>query len=463
LWTANQNRCKSHQTIDLCSMNYFDPRPQESQAYLASAKLRAQRAAENFAKAGLRPIRTATVIGAGTMGTGITMALIALEIPTTLIDEDFSVLEKAQTRIRQTLESAVDKGKIQAAECNVRMARVQTSQSLARCADSDLIIEAVFEDLSLKKRIFSELNRIAKPGAILATNTSGLDINEIASATDRKSDVIGAHFFSPAHVQRLLEVVRTDDTAEDAIATLLDLGQRMGKIAILAKVYPGFIGNALFRQYQRESHFLLEEGALPYQIDAVQKRFGFAMGLFAVHDMAGNDVGYQTRKAQIATRPSDRRYCDLILSLTEQGRLGQKSGKGWYHYQSGDRTPLRDTEVETWIANDSVSRGFERQPINDNEIIERCLLSMVNEAAKLLELGIAERASDIDLVYTTGYGFPARLGGPLHYADALGLKHVVARISAIHEKHGYWWTPSTLLTKLATQNQTFEQWDQSRE
>jgi 3-hydroxyacyl-CoA dehydrogenase len=443
-------------------MNYFDLQPQESQRYLTQAKLRAQSTVKEFSKAGLRPIRSATVIGAGTMGTGITMALVALEIPTTLIDENPTVLENAVTRIRQTMESAVDKGKIQAAECNARLARVQTSQSLGACVDSDLIIEAVFEDLNLKKRIFSELNNLAKSGAILATNTSGLDINEIAAATQRKADVIGAHFFSPAHVQRLLEVVQTNDTADDVIATLLDLGQRMGKTAIIAKVYPGFIGNALFRQYQRESHFLLEEGALPYQIDAAQKRFGFAMGLFAVHDMAGNDVGYQTRKAQIATRPKDRRYCDLILSLTEKGRLGQKSGKGWYRYESGDRTPLRDSDVEVWISDDSVSRGFERQTMDDNEIIERCVLGMVNEGAKLLELGIAERASDIDLVYTTGYGFPARLGGPLHFADYLGLKNVLAKISNLNARHGYWWTPCSLLVQLANQNQTFEQWDQSR-
>jgi 3-hydroxyacyl-CoA dehydrogenase len=451
-------------------MNHFDQPNQMAQAHLALARKRLAAAANTFATANdqgsgdkaARPIHSAAVIGAGTMGSGIAAALVSIGIPTVLIDSDEVGLSKGLARIKRINEAAAEKGKITTEECSTRLSLVSSAFNLAAVSKSDLIIEAVFEDMSLKKKIFSELNQIAKPGAILATNTSGLDIDEIASVTSRASDVIGAHFFSPAHVQKLLEVVRTRHSSPDVIAALLDLGNRMGKVSVLARVYPGFIGNALFRQYHREAHFLLEEGALPYQVDAALKQFGYAMGLFAVHDMAGNDVGYQARKAQMASRLPDRRYCDLITSLCDMGRLGQKSGKGWYRYEAPDRTPLRDEEIETWIANDAVMRGFSRRPIDDEEIIDRCVLGMMNEGAKLLELGIAERAGDIDLVYTTGYGFPVQRGGPMHYADSLGLDKVLAKIKALHLEHGDWWIPAPLLVQLVAQGKTFEQWDHEK-
>jgi 3-hydroxyacyl-CoA dehydrogenase len=254
---------------------------------------------------------------------------------------------------------------------------------------------------------------------------------------------------------RLLEVVRAAHTAPDVIATLMDLGRRMGKVSVLARIYPGFIGNALFRNYTREAHFLLEEGALPHDVDAALTAFGYAMGIFAVHDMAGNDVGYPTRKAQMATRPTDRRWNDLIMKLVEMGRLGQKSGAGWYRYDKGSRTPQRDPVVEQFIAEESKRLGFERKTLSEEEILKRCLYGMVNEGAKLLEQGIALRPSDVDIVYVTGYGFPARHGGPMYYADRIGLDKVLADIRRFHAEHGFWWKPAPLLERLVAQGRCF--------
>jgi 3-hydroxyacyl-CoA dehydrogenase len=254
---------------------------------------------------------------------------------------------------------------------------------------------------------------------------------------------------------RLLEVVRTERTAPDVIATLMALGPRCGKVAVLARVHPGFIGNALFRQYNREAHFLVEDGALPHEVDAALTKFGYAMGIFAVHDMAGNDVGYPTRKAQMATRDPTRRWNDLILKLVEQGRLGQKAGKGWYRYEPGQRTPLRDDELEAFIVAESARMGIQRRPISEDEILQRCLFGMVNEGARLLEKGIALRPGDIDVVYLTGYGFPAAQGGPMFMADRIGLPTVCAAVERLHAEHGAWWEPAPLLQRLARQGRGF--------
>ncbi|MGU7784788.1 3-hydroxyacyl-CoA dehydrogenase NAD-binding domain-containing protein [Burkholderia sp. PU8-34] len=402
-----------------------------------------------------RPIERAAVIGAGTMGGGIAMALAAAGIPVTLIDETETGLSRGLARIHDTYDNSVKRGKLEAAERDARVARIRGSLAIADVRDADIVVEAVFEDLALKQRIFRELDRHAKPGAILATNTSGLDIDEIAAVTRRPADVVGAHFFSPAHVMRLLEVVHAAQTADDVIATLMALGQRMGKVAVLARIYPGFIGNALFRNYNREAHFLVEDGALPHEVDAALKDFGYAMGIFAVHDMAGNDVGYQTRKAQMATRPTDRRWNDLIMKLVESGRLGQKSGKGWYRYEPGSREPLRDPELERFIVDESARLGIARRPIAADEIVKRCVYGMINEGAKLLEQGIALRASDIDVVYVTGYGFPAYRGGPMYYADRIGIANVCRDVRRFHDEYGYWWKPAPLLEKLAAENGRF--------
>lgn len=406
----------------------------------------------------LRNIERVAIIGAGTMGGGIAMALANVGIPVTLIDSSEAGLSAGLRRVCDNYAGSVSRGRLDRAEMDRRLARIQGSIDLTQANGADLVIEAVFEDLELKQKIFKTLDAVCKPGAILATNTSGLDVDAIAAVTRRPRDVVGAHFFSPAHVQRLLEVVRTRDTAPDVIATLMELGRRMGKTAVLARVYPGFIGNALFRQYTREAHFLVEEGALPHEVDQALKGFGYAMGIFAVHDMAGNDVGYQTRKAQMATRAQDRRWNDLIMKLTDMGRLGQKSGAGWYRYEPGSREPQRDPEVERFIIEESGRLGIKRRPIGPEEILKRCLYGMVNEGARLLEQGIALRPSDIDIVYVTGYGFPAHRGGPMYYADHIGLANVYADIERFHAEHGYWWEPSPLLKELARTGLSFRDW-----
>ncbi|MEX3937152.1 3-hydroxyacyl-CoA dehydrogenase NAD-binding domain-containing protein [Paraburkholderia phymatum] len=433
--------------------------PQEEaarEAALAHVKA-AERAAAQIpvGDAAPRPIAHAAVIGAGTMGGGIAMALAASGIPVTLVDASDEGLKRGLARIRDNYDSSVKRGKLDAAVRDERIARITGSLSIADVKRADIVIEAVFEDLALKQNIFRELDRHAKPGAVLATNTSGLDIDEIAAVTQRPADVVGAHFFSPAHVMRLLEVVRAARTADDVIATLMDLGRRMGKVSVLARIYPGFIGNALFRNYNREAHFLVEDGALPHEVDAALKDFGYAMGIFAVHDMAGNDVGYQTRKAQMATRPTDRRWNDLIMKLVEMGRPGQKSGKGWYRYEPGSREPLRDADLERFIVEESGRLGIARRPISADEIVKRCVYGMINEGAKLLEQGIALRASDIDVVYVTGYGFPSHRGGPMYYADQIGVADVYRDVKRFYDEYGYWWKPAPLLEKLAATNGRF--------
>jgi 3-hydroxyacyl-CoA dehydrogenase len=403
----------------------------------------------------LRAIGRVAVIGAGTMGGGIAMSLAGIGIPVTLIDANAQGLERGLQRVKDNYATSVKRGKLAQADMDQRVALITGSLQMADVKHADMVIEAVFEDMGLKQDIFRQLDTLCKPGAILATNTSGLDVDQIASVTARPQDVVGAHFFSPAHVMRLLEVVRGAKTAPEVIATLMDLGRRMGKIAVLARIYPGFIGNALFRNYTREAHFLVEDGALPHEVDAALTKFGYAMGIFAVHDMAGNDVGYQTRKAQMATRPTDRRWNDLIIKLCDLGRLGQKSGKGWYRYEAGDRTPHRDPEVEQFIAEESARMGLPRRTMYEAEIVKRCLYGMINEGAKLLEQGIALRPGDIDITYLTGYGFPAHQGGPMFLADRIGLPRVLADIERLHAEYGFWWQPAPLLQKLVREGKTF--------
>ena len=409
-----------------------------------------------------RPVRLAAVIGAGTMGGGIAMAFANAGIPVWLIDADAQGLERGLARIRANYAQSVKRGRLDESAVEARMALIRGTLVLADAADADLFVEAVFEDLALKQTLFQQIDAIARPGAILATNTSGLDIDAIAAATRRPQDVVGAHFFSPAQVMRLLEVVRTAQTADDVVATLMALGPKLGKVAVLARVYPGFIGNALFRQYNREAHFLVEDGALPHEVDAALTKFGYAMGIFAVHDMAGNDVGHPTRKAQMATRDPNRRWNDLIMALVDQGRLGQKSGKGWYRYDAGDRTPRRDPELEAFVLQYAAERGIARRTIGEQEILERCLYGMVNEGARLLEKGIAQRPGDIDVVYLTGYGFPAEQGGPMFMADRIGLATVAARVQALNAELGAWWEPAPLLLQLAREGRSFGQWQAAR-
>jgi len=429
---------------------------------LALAKAHAKMAAEKAAhvpeiplSTPLRPIQQVAVIGAGTMGSGIAMSLANMGLTVLLMDADAPSLQRGLQRVEDNYATSLKRGKITQSDMDKCLSLIQGTVQMSDIQNADMVIEAVYEDMGLKQSIFRQLDEVCKPGAILATNTSGLDVDQIAAVTQRPQDVVGAHFFSPAHVMRLLEVVRGAATSNDVIATLMDLGRRMGKISVLAKIYPGFIGNALFRNYTREAHFLVEDGALPHEVDAALTRFGYAMGIFAVHDMGGNDVGLQTRKAQMATRPNDRRWNDLIVKLCDMGRLGQKSGKGWYRYEAGDRTPHRDPELEKFIVEESARIGLPRRTISETEIIKRCLYSMINEGAKLLEQGIALRPSDIDITYLTGYGFPARQGGPMYIADKIGLPHVLADIEKFYSEYGVWWQPAPLLQKLVKNGQSF--------
>jgi 3-hydroxyacyl-CoA dehydrogenase len=409
-----------------------------------------------------RAIARVAVVGAGTTGGGITMALVNAGIATTLIEADAAGIERGLKRIRDNYEHGVKRGRIGPEQVSKRMALIRSGVRLEDAADADLVIEAVHEDLALKRDIFRRLDGIARPGAILTSNTSGLDIDAIAAATKRPADVIGTHFFGPAQAMRLLEVVRGARTADDVIATLMALGPRLGKIAVLARAHPGFVGNALFRAYNREAFLLIEDGALPHEVDAALTGFGFAMGLFVVHDMAGNDVGHAARKAQLATRDANRRWGDLIVKLVEMGRLGHKSGKGWYRYEPGDRKPHRDPELEAFVVAESARLGIQRRPISRHEILERCLYCMVNEGARLLEQGIAMRPSDIDVVWLAGYGFPPAQGGPMFMADRIGLSVVAAAVQRLHAELGAWWEPAPLLMQLAEAGRTFAQWQAER-
>ncbi len=442
-------------------MSVFELTPADHERAAAHFELARAAAAEVIglpANTPTRPVQSVAIIGAGTMGTGIAMSLANAGIAACLYEADAAALQRGLARVRDTYDASAARGKLEPEDVAQRLALITSTLEIQDLAPADLFIEAVFEDLGLKQRLFAQIDAVAKPGAILATNTSGLDINAIASATRRPQDVIGAHFFSPAHVMRLLEVVRADATAPDVIATLMALGPRIGKSAVLARVYPGFIGNALFRQSHREAHFLVEDGALPHEVDAALTGIGYAMGVFAVQDLAGTDVGYPTRKAQVATRAPDRRWSDLILKLVEMGRNGQKSGAGWYRYEAGHRKPLRDPVVEDFIVAESATLGIERRPIGVDEMLERCVYGMVNEGARLLEKGIAQRASDIDLIMLTGYGFPATQGGPMFMADRIGLPAVAATVQSLHAKHGAWWEPAPLLLELARNGGSFAAW-----
>jgi 3-hydroxyacyl-CoA dehydrogenase len=409
-----------------------------------------------------RPVKSVAIVGAGTMGGGIAMNFANVGIPVTLIDSTDEFLERGLKRIKDNYAVTVGRGRLSQSDMDKRVALIKGSLGVDKIKDADLVIEAVFEEMDLKQSIYREIDKYAKPGAILATNTSGLNIDRIAAVTKRPQDVIGLHFFSPANVMRLLEVVRADKTAKDVIATSMQLGKTIKKVPVLARVYEGFIGNAMLRHYAREAHFLLEEGALPQQVDKALTDFGYAMGMFGVHDVAGNDVGYRMRKAAQASRPNDRRYSDIITILCDMGRLGQKVGKGWYRYEPGSRTPIPDPEVEKVIVEQSKAKGIARRAISDEEIVKRCVYGPINEGATLLEKGIALRPSDIDIVYVTGYGFPSWRGGPMFYADTVGLPSVLDDIKRFHERDGFYWQPSALLEELVRSGKSFADYQAGR-
>ncbi|MEM5329169.1 3-hydroxyacyl-CoA dehydrogenase NAD-binding domain-containing protein [Paraburkholderia sp. JHI2823] len=403
-----------------------------------------------------REIRKATVIGAGTMGTGIAMCLANAGIPVVLVDAQRDGLDRGMATIRGVYDAQLDKGRLTQEAHDRTVALVTPTLELAAAvADADVIVEAVFERLDLKQQIFRDLDRLARPGAILATNTSMLDIDEIATVTQRQSDVIGMHFFSPAHVMRLLEVVRCAHTSDEVLVTVMQLARKLKKTAVLSRVCDGFIGNRMLQRYLQQALFLLDEGCSVEQIDGAMERFGMAMGPFAVGDLSGLDIGWSIRKRRYVEQP-EMVYSRIADRICEAGRLGQKTGKGWYRYEPGSRKRLPDPEVAQILHAYRAETGVAQREVSDVEIVDRLMLALANEGAQILDEGVAQRASDIDVVYATGYGFPVTKGGPMHYANTLGLGEVLARIRRYQQGYqGAQWLPGALLMKLAEQGNSF--------
>ena len=402
-----------------------------------------------------RKIETAAVIGAGTMGGGITMCLVNVGIPVTIIEMKQEALDRGLATIRKNYASTVSKGRLKQEEMDKRMALITPALELSAGKDADIVIEAVFERMDVKQEIFGKLDAVMKPGAILASNTSTLDVDAIAAATKRPQDVIGTHFFSPANVMRLLEVVRGKATGKDVLATTMALGKRIKKVPVVSGVCDGFIGNRMIEKYGQQSLFLIDEGCSPQQVDAAAQKWGLAMGPLAMGDMAGLDIGWEIRKRRYIERPNFV-YSRVGDKIAELGRYGQKTSKGWYLYEAGSRKPVPDPAVDKIIADYRKEKGIQARQISDEEIVERLIYALVNEAAYILEEGIALRASDIDMVYLTGYGFPAYRGGPMFYADTVGLPKVLASMQKFQQGYmGEVWKPAPLLVKLANEGRKF--------
>ncbi len=405
----------------------------------------------------VRVVKRVGVIGAGTMGTGIAINFLNAGIPVTLLEVGQEALDKGIARVAENYEGQVKKGRLKPDEAKARGALLTPTLSYEDLAVPDLVIEAVFEDMTIKEQVFRRLDGVAKAGAILASNTSTLDLDHIARVTQRPADVIGMHFFSPANVMRLLEVVRGKETDKAVLATVMKVARTIKKAAVVSGVCDGFIGNRMIEQYIRQALFLLEEGASPAEVDAAIEGFGFSMGPFRMSDLAGNDIGWHIRKRRSLEQPS-MRYSKLADRLCELGRFGQKANEGWYDYKPGDRGARPSRVVEDLIRKYRVDAGLRSREIPRAEIVDRLVYALVNEAAKILEEGIATKASDIDIVFLYGYGFPAWRGGPMCYADAVGLYGVARRMAEFaRSPHGdpEFWTPAPLLARLAASGETF--------
>jgi 3-hydroxyacyl-CoA dehydrogenase len=398
----------------------------------------------------IRAINKVGVIGAGTMGGGITMTFINAGLPVVLLETTQEALDRGLATIRRNYRGALRKGTLDEAALEKRLSLIAPTLQYAPLKEADLIIEAVFESLEVKKQVFEKLDGIAKQGAILATNTSALNLDAIAQFTRRPSDVIGLHFFSPANVMRLLEVVRGAKTAKDVLATAMTLAKKLGKVAVVSGVCDGFIGNRMLAPYGDAAHDLIMAGALPAQVDAALEKFGMAMGPFRMSDMAGLDIGLAVRKRRAAEFPG-RDFSEVADVLCEAGRFGQKTGAGWYRYEAGSRKAIPDPEVTAMIEKYRAKKGITLRKVSDTEIVERCIYALVNEGARIVDEGIAQRSSDVDVVYLNGYGFPAYRGGPMFYADQVGLSEVARGLRRIG------WTPAPLLERLARENKTFSE------
>jgi 3-hydroxyacyl-CoA dehydrogenase len=405
-------------------------------------------------------ITKAAVVGAGTMGGGIAMALANAGIPTVLIDVNQAALDRGLGVMRGNYDATVKRGRMTPADVDQRMSLISVATSMAGAKDADVVIEAVFEDMDLKKKVIRELDKVAPPHAILASNTSTLSVTELAAQTQRPSNVVGLHFFSPAHVMRLLEIVRGKETSAQTLVTSLEIARKLRKVGVVSGDAFGFIGNKMMLDgYFREAEQLLLEGVSAAQVDDAMEAWGFAMGPHRVNDMAGIDVGTKVRQELFKKESRPDPYFVISDALTPLGKFGQKSGAGIYLYKPGDRAAYPNPETEALIRKLAAERQIkQRDDISNDEIVERCILPLINIGAQLLEEGVAYRPVDIDVVWTAGYGFPRHLGGPMFYADTLGVKHVMARIEHYRARLGHYWTPSNLLAKLAREGGSFEEY-----
>ena len=404
-------------------------------------------------------IRCAAVLGCGTMGSGIAMCFVNAGIPVIVIESEQGMLDRGMEMIRKNYTSTVSKGRMTEEEAEARLTLIEPTLEFERVSEADIVIEAVFEDMDLKKKIFTRLDALCRAEAILATNTSSLDVNAIAAVTGRPEQVVGTHFFSPANVMRLVEIVRGHQTSPEVIATVLTLSKRLGKVGVVVGVCDSFAANRMLYPYSRQAQFLIEEGAFPEQVDRVIQDFGFPMGPFALSDLAGIDVGWRVRQHREHSRPKHLRYSAIADRLYEMGRYGQKTSKGWYQYEEGSRIPIPDPDVVDLVLGTSKELEIDRREISDEEILQRCMYPLINEGARILEEGIAQRASDLNVVWLYGFGFPRYRGGPMFYADSLGLRHVYEVMQNFYEIHQDWLEPAPLLERLAREDRTFAEWD----
>ncbi|WP_312381699.1 3-hydroxyacyl-CoA dehydrogenase [Stutzerimonas balearica] len=405
-------------------------------------------------------IHCAAVIGAGTMGRGIAMSLASAGIEVLWLDKDAQMLEQALGVVADTFAHNVRQGRIDEGEAAARRQRIRPVAGYAELAEVDLVIEAVYENLALKQAIFGELDGVVRAGAILASNTSALDIDAIAAVTKRPEQVLGLHFFSPAHIMKLLEIVRGAQTDKAVLDAALELGRRMGKVAVVSGNCPGFIGNRMLKTYVSEARAMLLEGAYPHQVDAALQGFGFAMGPFRMYDVVGIDLEWRAR--ELAGQGQDDPLVQVDNRLCALGRFGQKSRMGYYRYAEGSRQAEHDPEVDALVQQIAERLGYQRRAIGAEEIVERCLLALVNEGAKILEEGIAANSHDVDLVYLNGYGFPADKGGPMAWADAQGVSGIRDRLLALQERFGAHWQPAALIERLAAEGKRFSDVQEGR-
>ncbi len=427
--------------------------------HLFGAQRNAAKVADLDKDTPIKNIQTVGIVGSGTMGGGIAMNFLMAGLPVILLDTSQEALDKGVLTLTQNFEDRVKKGKLKAEKLQSMLKALSTTVHYADLSHCDLIIEAVFEDLAVKEKVFKALDACAKQGAILATNTSTLDVNAIASFTQRPGDVLGMHFFSPANVMKLLEVVRAEKTSKEVLASVMSVAKKIKKIAVVSGVCDGFIGNRMIEQYSRQAGFLLEEGCSPAQIDQALERFGFAMGPFRMSDLAGNDIGWAIRKRRYIERP-EMKYSPMGDLICVLGRFGQKTGAGWYDYKSGKRDAIHSPLVEKLLEDYRTEHGLKKRNVTDDEIVQRLVFSLVNEGAKILEEGIASKSSDIDMVYITGYGFPIFRGGPMHYAQEFGLLNMVGAMNRFAQNpkdDAQFWQPAERLLSLAKEGRAFSE------